>query len=197
MYSYFKRSSIHRQSAVSSNVPDWKKWCLQLMDPPPLCIPMFSSNVKPMQILPMLRHGGNIKIWCDIGRFFVSWGYAKVSPNNTYMGTEKNHDNHEHRSKKRWIHRFLLPGTHLNHPISSPDTPKSRECGRATSTRSKIFFSSKIVPETKYSEFNLFGGTTARRRPFLPHISRDPHMYLPRASPTCGYKMAHQQWWAD
>ena len=45
-----------------------KKRCLELMDPP-LCIPEFFSSVKPIQILPMLRHWGNIKMWHDIAIF--------------------------------------------------------------------------------------------------------------------------------
>jgi hypothetical protein len=57
-----------------------------------------------------------------------------------------------------------------------------------------ILFYHQKLSETKYSEFNRFSGTTACMRLFLPHKSRDPHVYLSRASWTCGYTMAHQRW---
>ena len=45
-----------------------------------------------MQILPMSRHGGNLKIWRDIARFFVLWVVTEKFPQNTSIAIVKNRE---------------------------------------------------------------------------------------------------------
>ena len=75
MYSYFLRRCIHRQTAILCDVPNREKKKTVIDGPPPLCIQMCSSSLKSIQIPAMLHHGGNLRLWRDIGHFLVSWGY--------------------------------------------------------------------------------------------------------------------------
>jgi hypothetical protein len=149
MYSYFLRRCIHRQSAISNNAPTRKKepcnWWTS-----PLCIQMCSSSLKPMQILWMLYHGGNLKFWCDIGHFFVWWGHIETSPNNTTMGIVKIWWQPWTSPQQWWIHQFFITCAHVNHPNFSTQHrhPKPSKWGRATNTCHAAFLS-KVVPWVK------------------------------------------------
>jgi hypothetical protein len=114
---------------------------------PPLCIQRCSSSLTPMQILRMLRHGGNLTLWRDIGRFFLSWGYIQISLNNTYRGIVKNRQQHGHlRDSDEFITSSSLVPMLATRSLSQ-NTPKPRESARATSTRCTVcYFYQKIVP---------------------------------------------------
>jgi hypothetical protein len=114
--------------------------------PPPFWFQMCSSSLKPMQIPAMLRHGGNLRLWRDIGRFSVSWGDIEISPNNRSTGIGKKSRQLWTSPQQRWTHQFLARRAHVNHPnfIAQHSTP--RECDGATRTRRADFFSQKLSP---------------------------------------------------
>ena len=88
-----------------------------VIDGPPTLYKRCSSSLKPMHILLMLCHGGKLKVWCDIGRFFASWGCIKISLNNTSTGILQNWQQPWTSSQHRWIHHFFIIRAHVNHPI--------------------------------------------------------------------------------
>ena len=114
---------------------------------PPLCIQRCSSNLTPMQILQMLRHGGNLKLWCDIGQFFVLWRYNEISPNNTSMGIVKNWRQRWTLSQQQWIHPFFIACTHISHPIFAAHHPQTMQIHQGDKhSLHCLFFLWKIVP---------------------------------------------------
>ena len=67
--------SFHQQWARSKKNP--------AIEGPPLCIQKCASRIKPMQILQMLHHGDDLKIWRDIGRFLYHRGILR-NPHKTH-----------------------------------------------------------------------------------------------------------------
>jgi hypothetical protein len=118
--------------------------------PPPThkhCIQRCSSSLKPMQILRMLCHGGNLKLWRDISRFFVSWGYIKISPNNTSTGIVKNWQQPWTSPQQQWIHHFFITCTHVSHPIFVAQHPQTtRICQGDKHVLHCLFFLWEMVP---------------------------------------------------
>ena len=98
-----------------------------------------SSPVKTMQIMPMLRHRGNIKMWHDIGQFFVSQGHTEISSNNASTIIKKLQQ--PWTSLKKEINSWLPPPWHPSEPpkFYHPIPPTSR-MRQDTSTCSTIFF---------------------------------------------------------
>jgi hypothetical protein len=153
---------------------------------PPLCIQRCSSSLTPIQILRMLRHGGNLTLWRDIGRFFLSWGYIEISLNNTYTGIVKNRRQPWTSPRQRWIHHFFIARAHVSHPIfvtKHPQTTRMRQ-GNKHSLHCLLFLS-KNRPLCKYFYSGESAGTTACRPPFLPFTTHVPHKRVSKATRTC------------
>ena len=113
---------------------------------PSICDLMHSSNFKANRILRMSCHGGVIRKWRDIVRFFVSQGYTDISTYNASTVIVKN-EYQPWTSLEQWrVHQFLARRSHVNQPnfIAQHSTPC--ECGGARRTRRAYFFSQKFSP---------------------------------------------------
>ena len=183
MYSYFLWWCIHRQKAIAHNVPNRKKEHCNWWTPP-LCIQRCSSSWTPMQILQILCHGGNLKLWRDIARFFVSWGYIEISPNNVFTGITKIGRKPWTWPQSPWIHQLFIVHAHFNHPNSLRNTPKPCECGNVTRSHRTVCFLIKNCLVGKYLDSSDSVGTTSRRLPFLPLIQLAPHENVAKPSRT-------------
>jgi hypothetical protein len=118
---------------------------------PPICDLMHSFNIKLLQIRTMSRHGGIIRKWCDIVRFLVSWGYTEISSNITYTVIIKNRWQPWTSPHKWWIHWFLIPRTHVNHPNFVAQHLRTKEMRQCDKNSSHCRFCQKNVPLVKYS----------------------------------------------
>jgi len=156
MYSYILRRSLHRQTAIVHDVSNRKKNSV-IDGPPPFCIQMCSSSLKPIQIPAMLRHGGTLKVWHDIGCFWYHGGTLRYSQITGPRASEKIDDNHEHfrNSDEFIISSSLVPILPMR--SSSHNTPTPRKCDRATSTHRNVCFLSNIVPPGNGTGFQQFG----------------------------------------
>jgi hypothetical protein len=74
---FCKDAFITKQSSCAMCQIEKKK---TVIDGPPLCIQMCSSSLKSIQIPAMLCHGGNLRLWCDIGHFFGIAGVHLAIP---------------------------------------------------------------------------------------------------------------------
>jgi hypothetical protein len=145
MHSCFLWRCIHRQTSIMRDVPNQKK--ITVIDGPPLCIQMCSSGLKSMQILPMSCHGSNLKLWCDIGRFFLLWGYIEISPNNAFMGIIKIGQQPWTWPQLPWIHQFFNVCIQVNHPnfiAQHSQTTQMWQCDKISSQC--LFFNQKLSP---------------------------------------------------
>ena len=155
---------------------------------PPLCIPMFSSCAKPMQILPMLRHGGNIKIWRSIGWFFVSWGYTEKFPQNASTDIIK-------IRPQRWT----SPERVMDSSVSRTSRPyKPPELQHTTPPHHTNAAGQKeIIAHCVFIMTCPWGDsteTTASRLPDLRLMWHVPHKDAPKASRTCGANALLKKW---
>lgn len=119
MYSYLLQSCIHCQSAISNNGLI-EKINSAIMDAPTLnskVLPPCKTNANFVNFMPW----GNLKMWCDISWFFVSWRYTKKSQKIT-----KNHD-HCCISQEKSVVPFSppckQPDLHLTTPPNYTNTP--------------------------------------------------------------------------
>ena len=181
---------------VHSSPNSHRAWCaklekrtLWLTDPPPLCIQMCSSSLNPIQIPRMLRHGGNLKLWRDIGRIFLTWGYIEISPNNRSIGIAKKRRQPWTSPQLRWIHPFFISRTHVNNLIFVAQHPNIRRTrhGDKHSSHCRVFKENRR--HRNYFDSSDSGGTAACRPPFLPLIMHLPHKRAPKATRTCRGKM--------
>lgn len=131
MHSNFWHDSIPCQSVITNNMPDWNKY--RAIEGPLLCIQMYVARIKPIQIRPMLHHGDNLKIWCDIVHSFLSWGYTDKSSQSNLPPSSNFIHTHGHHPKEWWIHLFLAPYVHKNH-LNIYTIFASHKCGRVTRT---------------------------------------------------------------
>jgi hypothetical protein len=139
MYSNFWQSWIHHQSALTDNVPDQKK-NPAIEGPPEVCIQMCTSRIKPIKILPLLCHGGNLKMWHDIGWFLASCGYTEKSPHNTSTVIVKLHPQ-RWTSSKRGMNSSISRASHLyKPPAHQRRTPPHYEHDRVKRTHCSVCF---------------------------------------------------------
>jgi len=119
----------------------------------PHCNQRCSSSLTPIQILQMFHHGGSLRRW----PIFLSLGYIEMSPNKTYMGIVKNRQNHGHpREGDEFITSSSLTPMLVTRSLLQ-NTPKPRECPRATSTRCTVCYSYQKLSPVKISGFQQIG----------------------------------------
>ena len=136
---------------------------------PPFCIQMCSSSLKQMQILPMLLHRGNLKLWHDIGWIFVSWGYIEISPNNTSMGSIKNCPQPWTSLQQRWICQFFIPHAHINHPNFVAQHPETTWMRQGDKHSPHCLFFTKKCPPGKVARFWRFSHDDGLNAAVLAH----------------------------
>jgi hypothetical protein len=123
---------------------------------PPLWIQICSSSLKPIQILPRLCHGGNLKLGRDIGQIFVSWMYIMISPNNTSTGTVINWRQPWTSLQQSWIYQFFVPRADINHPNFIAQHPHTMWMWKGDKRSPHRLFFIKSCPSGKVTWFRKF-----------------------------------------
>jgi hypothetical protein len=146
MYSYFKRSSVHRQLAVSSNVPDWEKkdvcnwWTPHFVFQ---CSPPVPNQCKFCQCYAT---GATLKYGVASADFLFHGGTLRNSHKTHPPTSSKFVHNDERHPKEWWIHPFLALRDHTNHPNFNIQHPRITRTRQGKKKSSHIVFSSWLVP---------------------------------------------------
>jgi hypothetical protein len=146
MYSYFKRSSIHRQLAVSSNVPDWEKKMSAIDGPPHFvfqCSPPVPNQCKFCQCYAT---GATLKCGVTLADFLFHGGTLRNSHKTHPPTSSKFIHNDERYPKEWWIHPFLALRDHTNHPNFNVQHPRITRTWQGEKKSSHSVFSSWLVP---------------------------------------------------